>query len=240
MCKFSRGTQKEISRRRNERGQSMVEMALTFPILLLILAGTLEVGKYLNDYLTFLDATREAARYAADGDLVLMTEPSVSCDDNFFHQAACLAKQNISGITFNDLTDDIVVSAMSVDTNGHIIAGSRYPRACSDSAPPPWLPNYCDGKVTSSEQGWSYCKHIVGSGCKSASSMFTNAAIEAMLAKSPNSPGAGLVIVEIYRLHHQFLGLIPPGLSFLPQEVVMHAYTMMPLPMAAPPPWYTP
>ncbi len=54
---------------RGERGQSMVEMALAFPILLLVLAGTLEVGKYFNDYLTILDATREAARYAADSGL---------------------------------------------------------------------------------------------------------------------------------------------------------------------------
>src|SRR3972149_6759673 len=117
MCIFSRGTQKGQSSGRNERGQSMVEMALAFPILLLVLAGTLEVGKYFNDYLTFLDATREAARYAADGDLVLASEPSSTCDDNFYHQAACLAKQNISGISFDPLADDIVVSAMSVDAN---------------------------------------------------------------------------------------------------------------------------
>ena len=108
-----------------ERGQSMVEMALAFPILLLILAGTLEVGKYFNDYLTILDATREAARYAADGDLFLAAEPSLKCDDNFYHQAACLAQQNISGIGFNKDTDDIVVSAMSVDSNGHILRASR-------------------------------------------------------------------------------------------------------------------
>jgi hypothetical protein len=218
----------------------MVEMALAFPILLLILAGTLEVGKYFNDYLTILDATREAARYAADGDLVLMTEPSTTCDDNFFHQAACLAQQNISGISFNKSTDDIVVSAMSIDANGHIIPGSRYPRACSDPTPPSFLPNYCDGLVSSGQEGWSYCEHITKTDCKATASRFSNTAIETMLANNPNSPGTGLVIVEIYRLHHQFLGLIPPGLAFLPQEVMMYAYSMMPLPSAAPPPSYTP
>jgi len=71
-----------------------------------------------------------------------------------------------------------------------------------------------------------------------AASRFSNAAIEGMLAQSPNSPPTGLVLVEIYRLHRQFLGLIPPGLAFLPQEVVMHAYSMMPLPSAAQPPSY--
>ncbi len=219
---------------RGERGQSMVEMALAFPILLLILAGTLEVGKYFNDYLTVLDATREAARYAADGDLYLATEPSVTCDDNFYHQAACLAMQNISGISFNKETDDIVVSAMSVDSNGHIIA--RFPRACSDPVPPSFLPPGCDSMVSTSQQGWSYCKHITQTGCQVDSSLFSNAAIESMLAQDPGSPATGLVLVEIYRLHKQFLGLIPPGLAFLPQQVVMHAYTMMPLPSAAQPP----
>jgi hypothetical protein len=214
----------------------MVEMALAFPILLLILAGTLEVGKYFNDYLTILDATREAARYAADGDLLLAAEPSLKCDDNFYHQAACLAQQNISGISFNKDTDDIVVSAMSVDSNGHILA--RFPRACSDPVPPAFLPDGCDGLVSSSEEGWSYCEHITQTGCNVAASRFSNAAIEGMLAQSPNSPPTGLVLVEIYRVHRQFLGLIPPGMAFLPQEVVMHAYTMMPLPSAAQPPSY--
>jgi hypothetical protein len=235
---FSRGDNKATSQKNNERGQSMVEMALAFPILLLIMAGTLEVGKYFNDYLTILDATREAARYAADGDLILATEPSITCDDNFYHQAACLAQENIKGISFDPMTDDIVVSAMSVDTNGHIIA--RYPRSCSDPTPPSFLPNYCDALVTSSQQGWSFCAHITKAGCQVAASRFSNAAIEAMLAESPNSPATGLVLIEIYRVHHQFLGLIPPGLAFLPQQVTMYAYTMMPLPSAAPPPSYSP
>jgi hypothetical protein len=233
-----------------ERGQSMVEMALAFPILLLILAGTLEVGKYFNDYLTILDATREAARYAADSDLLLHMDDlsegwpgneNSKCDKDFSYQAACLARQNISGIAFNKATDDIVVSAMAVDSNGQIIA--RFPQACPSSAPS-FLPNYCDSKVTSDEQGWSYCSHVVqvnaGSDyCQPAASRFSNDAIQALLAQSPNSPPTGLVIVEIYRRHRQFLGLIPPGLAFLPQEVVMHAYTIMPLPSAAPPPSYT-
>jgi len=217
----------------NERGQSMVEMALAFPILLLILAGTLEVGKYFNDYLTILDATREAARYAADGDLILATEPSTRCDDNFYHQASCLVTQNMFGISFDPTTDDIVVSAMSIDSSGHIVG--RYPQTCPPHGPS-YLPDYCDAKVTSDEQGWSYCSHITGTGCRPASSYFSNANIEAMLATNPGSPPTGLVIVEMYKLHKQFLGLIPPGLAFLPQQVMMHAYTMMPLPSAAPPP----
>ena len=96
--------------------------------------------------------------------------------------------------------------------------------------------------VTSDEQGWSYCAHMVQErGCQQAAlPAFRTRRLKACWRKSPNSPPTGLVIVEIYRVHKQFLGLIPPGMAFLPQEVVMHAYTMMPLPSAAPPPSYAP
>jgi hypothetical protein len=42
------------------------------------------------------------------------------------------------------------------------------------------------------------------------------------------------VVVEIYHVHRQLLGLIPPGMPILPQEIQMHAYTIMPVPSAAP------
>lgn len=238
---------------RRERGQSMVEMALAFPILLLILAGTLEVGKYFNDYITILDGTREGARYSADGEITdrSMTPLQVDCnaDKNFFHLAACFTHDNIKkNLAFNEATDDVVVSAMSVDTNGHII--TRFPRACTDPAPPlqllgTYLYGGCDPNVTSSQQGWSLCQQVnrpfgISTACSIKTSSFSNTAIEAMLAQTPNSPATGLVIVEVYRDHNQFLGLIPPGLAFLPQKVTMHAYSVMPVPAAAPPPSYVP
>jgi len=52
---------------RRERGQSMVEFALTLPILLLIVAGTLEVANLLLMYNRLQLAAREAARFAAQG-----------------------------------------------------------------------------------------------------------------------------------------------------------------------------
>ena len=51
-----------------QRGQSLVEIALVFPFILLLLAGLIEVGHYVNTYLTMLDASREAGRYATDLD----------------------------------------------------------------------------------------------------------------------------------------------------------------------------
>jgi hypothetical protein len=49
------------------RGQSLVETAIIAPILILMLLGVFEVGWALRGYLIVLNATREAARFAARG-----------------------------------------------------------------------------------------------------------------------------------------------------------------------------
>jgi hypothetical protein len=49
-------------KRRRERGQSLVEFALTGPILLFLFLGLVELGHGLNSYLTVLASSRDAAR----------------------------------------------------------------------------------------------------------------------------------------------------------------------------------
>jgi len=46
-----------------EKGQSLVELALIFPIVLLIVAGLVEIGAVMNAKLTVVNSAREAARY---------------------------------------------------------------------------------------------------------------------------------------------------------------------------------
>jgi Flp pilus assembly protein TadG len=53
--------------RRRERGQSLVEFALTAPILIMLLIGLIELGNGLNAYLTVLASARDAARLGAQG-----------------------------------------------------------------------------------------------------------------------------------------------------------------------------
>ncbi len=47
------------------RGQSLVELAFMFPILLLILSGALDLGRAYYAYITVTNAAREGARYGA-------------------------------------------------------------------------------------------------------------------------------------------------------------------------------
>lgn len=50
-----------------ERGQSLVELALSLPILLLLLIGVIEGGAMVRDFMTLGNAVREGARAAALG-----------------------------------------------------------------------------------------------------------------------------------------------------------------------------
>lgn len=74
VCNSVRGTDTKRQepappRRRNrgERGQSMVEFALTLPLLVLLLLGLIETGHALNSYLTVLSTARDGARLGAQG-----------------------------------------------------------------------------------------------------------------------------------------------------------------------------
>jgi Flp pilus assembly protein TadG len=48
----------------NEQGQTMVEMAIVLPVLLVILIGIVQFGIAFNNYLTLTDAARAGARKA--------------------------------------------------------------------------------------------------------------------------------------------------------------------------------
>ncbi|QGU00289.1 hypothetical protein SYNTR_1695 [Candidatus Syntrophocurvum alkaliphilum] len=51
--------------KRNESGQSLVEMALVLPILLMLLLGIIECGRIFGSYMELQSTARDAVRYAA-------------------------------------------------------------------------------------------------------------------------------------------------------------------------------
>jgi Flp pilus assembly protein TadG len=52
-------------RRHRERGQALIEFALTAPILLTLLLGTIEIGNGLNSYIKVVSVARDSARLGA-------------------------------------------------------------------------------------------------------------------------------------------------------------------------------
>lgn len=53
--------------RRRERGQSIIEMMLILPILLILILAVVEVGFAMRNYLLVMAANREGVRFAARG-----------------------------------------------------------------------------------------------------------------------------------------------------------------------------
>lgn len=51
--------------KRIRRGQSIVELALALPLLLLLLLGTIDIGRVFFDYVQLRNAAREGAGYGA-------------------------------------------------------------------------------------------------------------------------------------------------------------------------------
>lgn len=53
----------EIQSKQKERGQSMIELALTITILMVLLAGTVDLGRAFFTWLSMRDAAQEGASY---------------------------------------------------------------------------------------------------------------------------------------------------------------------------------
>lgn len=51
---------------KDETGGTLAEMALTLPVLILLLAGVSEIGRYFQAYTTLAKSTRAAARYLSN------------------------------------------------------------------------------------------------------------------------------------------------------------------------------
>ena len=111
--------------KRKSKGQSLVEVALAFPFLLMLLSGMVEFGFMLNYYVSLTDSTRETARifsnfdpFNKDGSDNYATFYDLTDDylrDNL-EPSALLGYENDSTrrIILDPAADDIVVSVFSV------------------------------------------------------------------------------------------------------------------------------
>lgn len=120
-----------------QRGQSLVELALILPIVALLLGGLVEVGFFINQYLTLLDLTREAARFSSVRDPFSTpgdSDCSTTGDLNFYYDTACVFSSpgpppacNGWPATFcngfnpdlplKPAQDDVVITVYTIDNN---------------------------------------------------------------------------------------------------------------------------
>jgi hypothetical protein len=103
------------------KGQSIVELALILPFLIMMTVGTMELGYYVYTYSELENATRRASEWASKTPPFTMSP----ADDNSGDKCAVLIKENATdGVTLSDLSyDDITISypSGSSRTQGHQI-----------------------------------------------------------------------------------------------------------------------
>lgn len=199
----------------SQRAQGLVETALLFPVLLIMLSGLLEFGFILNEYLAMQDAARNAARFSADG-LFYARDNDYNCNRtrDFYRQTACLVNQELAqerpeiSLDLGNGHDDIVVSGFSLTQGVGVTA--RHP-------------------FGSGEAGWSHSQDLTGA--RNQSSTFSSAQISARL--DPIAPSTGIVVVELFYDYEHKLNL-PWITAFVPNPLLLHNYAIMPLVSAEP------
>lgn len=224
--------------RKKMHGQSFIELAIALPVLLVLLAGMIEVGFLFFAYMTAVDQTREGARFASTRDFEELNgtidpaHPETACHDDFLHyyyDTACFFTDRdinptlpISATRFEDVTISVFTVA------GHAVT-HRYPE---------------DGDGVWSLYNDNWKLDCEGNPVTSAP-FFTNAEIVAMLQPDPTEPAGGttridrgLVLVEVYFCYQRKLGLLNfNGLDrLIPDPMRLHAYSIMPAPEALPEP----
>jgi hypothetical protein len=233
----------KIKQLREHSGQSLVELAIILPLLLLMLAGMVEVAFGMFAYLTALDLTREAARFASVRDYTVLepggelhpsdfvTDPSSACLDDpllhYYYDSACFftdPKLN-PFLEFNAAKyDDLVITVFTVSYD-------------------PDDPNCSRGCVTPtgrhpSANGWSLYNDNWQRDCQgnvvNTIPFFSNEYLrDQFVAGAPTD--RGIVVVEAYVCYDMIMNL-PFISNFIPSPFRIHAYTVMPAPDAIPTP----
>lgn len=217
---------------RKSRGQSFVELALVVPVLLLLLAGMVELAFFIFTYLTAIDLTREAARFASGRDYRSYTAGSATLDEcnnsnlDFYNDTACffIDPNFNSYIPINEADyTDVNISVFTI--KDYTTISDRWPEVGTASKTDNMWTLYgnnwqkdCKGNVTTTEP------------------YFSNSKMESLLSSDTDTARwKGVVVVELYYCYQQVLNL-PVFSQTIPTKLRMHAYTLMPAPEAVPTP----
>ena len=198
--------------RARQRGQSLVELALFLPVFLILIVGVAEMGFYLNHYINLLDATREGARFGADLDPM-----AGNYNPAFNHNSGSYS----SGATYSCDTTQEFYTVVACYTEENMSEQFDPANGYDDIVISAFTVK--DGAVLyrfpqdSAEKGFSYEGNQV--------SRFSNADVNNLVGSY--TPKQGFLIVEIFWQHRQALAL-PIYTVFVPADIPMHIYTLMP------------
>ncbi len=200
---------------RKSKAQSLVEVAIAFPVLIMLFAGVVEFGFILNFYLSLLDATRDSARLYSGGDpFDANFFDVVHGEDTFYYEAAFMVQRTLDP-TIDDVNyrgrrilldpsrDDVIVS----------VYGAK------------------DSVITDWRNDGPYHLFPTAGGAGNYQSVITADHIEN--ARVTGAPNAGILVVEVHYNYRHVLNL-PWMTVFLPNPLHLQAYSIMPIRAAEP------
>jgi hypothetical protein len=223
-------------RARKSRGQSLVEIAIAFPIIIMLLSGLVEFGFMLNYYLSLMDATREAARTFSNFDPFedgySLATPDCTCS-----VANCPNEEAHDRTDADCDRDSFYKGAEGMVLDNLQPRGTTLEERRMDSSRRIILdPARDDVVVSVFSVGPDFIWRFPEDGGEdrwynNQPSRLSTAEIESRLITA--APDTGILLVEVFFNYHQVLSL--PWLApFLPDPTMLHAYTIMPCPAAEP------
>ena len=93
-----------LHRLRCSRGQSLVELSLILPILMILVFGILDFGLGLRSYISLSNAVREGARYASVGNPVGIESDCDGTTNDTVYGRICVAT---GGLDVTELDPDV-------------------------------------------------------------------------------------------------------------------------------------
>lgn len=237
------------------KAQSFLEFALVLPILLLVLMGVVELTLFIGRYISLVDLTREAARFASNRDPFksgTKTNCNTTADYNFWFDtscvfsplsgdAGCVYPQFCNGfnaaVPIKFAEDDILISVYTeslLPPPGNP-SGTKIPTITeSDSRLPtnPWVWSNQDPDTTHNNNWRRDCDRRTSSNLLPVTRYFTPAKVQSYM-RTNAMPDKGFVAIEVYYCYHHVLGT-PIISNLIPNPILIHTYTVMPLPALQP------
>jgi hypothetical protein len=243
----------------SDQGQSLVEITLFIPIMLLMLIGFVEIGTFINDYITVTDTTRSAARYVSVQD---PTETGCGpfgpksnpeeisfdgkCVTNMSAEYKTVAGtikgwgpdrlyqvcQDTETVNFYYVTGCSAVRNLKSDM-GTILSTTQDVDVVVTTVPITGGLPIPDRTVT-----WSLYGNKTSGFLKVSPPASVNDfedSFKTTLNRYSTAPSTGVVIVEVYAFHKQVTGLfsfvsrLAGGDALLPDPIPIHVYSIFPL-----------
>lgn len=105
--------------KKNQSGQSLVEIAVTAPLLLLMLLGLFEVGWALRGYMVLANVNRETVRFAVKSNVLDFSEKADTASEGF-NEVLSHTTDSLAGQLNLEFLDDpnatIIMSHLVIDT----------------------------------------------------------------------------------------------------------------------------